>query len=274
MTGKNPLNDRGKREAALRELLGDAKYEQNREGLENAESVREAARFVREMREHAKFTQGHLARKLGVTQPRISEIERGNSPEGIGYALLRRVAKVCGFPDWPMSPVASLQKEGVISQLAVSHIETANEQVSVWATDGNDTLSYHSAMDASFGADRIDGGSGNDFLHAGPVGQDKFIWPSGLPPNAFAVDLAPVSSELDARRVVLWIVSRDLLASDYLPAMNPIMEGLMRADPCIVFVGTSPESGEQSADYSQPAPMSADEVAKLIRDTFKHGNSR
>jgi transcriptional regulator with XRE-family HTH domain len=120
MTGKNPLNDRAKREAALRDVLGDAKYEQNRESLETAESVREAARFVREMREHAGFTQGQLAEKLGVTQPRISEIERGNTPEGIGYALLRRVANACGFPNWPMSPVENLRKQSGIA-IGITH---------------------------------------------------------------------------------------------------------------------------------------------------------
>ncbi len=105
MANAKPINDRKRRESALKELLGDDVYRKNRTSLDNAEAVREGARFLRQMREHAGLKQSELAGKLGISQARISEIERGNSPEGVGYSLLKRIAAACGFPDWPAAPV-------------------------------------------------------------------------------------------------------------------------------------------------------------------------
>jgi transcriptional regulator with XRE-family HTH domain len=107
----NMLNNRERRARAFREILGDNKYEGRRIGLDTADAVREAARFIRQMREYARLTQAQLAQRLDVSQARVSEMERGTSPEGVGYALLRRVAVSCGFPNWPMAPVESLQAE-------------------------------------------------------------------------------------------------------------------------------------------------------------------
>jgi DNA-binding CsgD family transcriptional regulator/DNA-binding transcriptional regulator YiaG len=100
------VNDRKKRAAVLRSIVGDDIDDATRSALETAEAAEEAARFVRQMREAAKLTQGALAEKLGISQPRISEIERGGTPEGISYAMLRRVARACGFEDWPVEPTA------------------------------------------------------------------------------------------------------------------------------------------------------------------------
>jgi HSP20 family molecular chaperone IbpA/DNA-binding XRE family transcriptional regulator len=105
MSDWKQLNDRRRREAAARELVGNDIYEGNREAFENADAVQEAARFVRQMRDYAKLSQKVLGEKLGVSQARISEIERGNSPEGVSYALLKRVARACNLPDWPAGPL-------------------------------------------------------------------------------------------------------------------------------------------------------------------------
>jgi transcriptional regulator with XRE-family HTH domain len=123
---ENALNNRGRRNAAFREILGTKKYEERRAGLEKADAVREAARFIKEMREHAKLSQAALARKLGMSQARVSEMERGNSPDGVGYALLRRVAVACGFPNWPMAPVESLRIQST-DQLPVAIVSMVNK---------------------------------------------------------------------------------------------------------------------------------------------------
>jgi transcriptional regulator with XRE-family HTH domain len=127
MAGTKAINNRKRRETALRELLGDDVYRDNRASLDNAEAVREGARFLRQMREHAGLKQSALARKLGVSQARISEIERGNSPEGVSYALLKRMAAACGFPDWPAAPVGGREIEtadpAVLSAFAERPIE-------------------------------------------------------------------------------------------------------------------------------------------------------
>jgi D-alanine-D-alanine ligase len=99
---KHELNNKERRERVLKELVGEDRVRTNRRALENAEFVREAARLVRQMRERTKFTQQDLAARLGITQSRVSEIERGESSDGVSYSLLKRVAIACGI-DWRIS---------------------------------------------------------------------------------------------------------------------------------------------------------------------------
>jgi len=112
MVDRFSMNERVQREKSMRALLGDEVYEAKKELLKDADAVQEAARFVRQMRKHADITQTELADRLRVSQARISEIERGGSPEGISYMLLRRVARVCGFADWPRSPLEETTWQG------------------------------------------------------------------------------------------------------------------------------------------------------------------
>lgn len=67
----------------------------------------EAAKLVRDMRDHAKLKQSELAGLIGVTQPRVSQLEtvantnpedRRTHRDGPTYTLLKRVARACGFP--------------------------------------------------------------------------------------------------------------------------------------------------------------------------------
>ena len=68
-----------------------------REAFETASDALEAAALIRHMRALAGLTQTEIAARLGVTPARISTIERGDGPQGPTYALLKRVARVCGF---------------------------------------------------------------------------------------------------------------------------------------------------------------------------------
>lgn len=68
-----------------------------REAFERASYALEAAALVRAMRLRAGLSQTEIAARLGVTPPRISAIEKGDGPQGPTYALLKRVARVCGF---------------------------------------------------------------------------------------------------------------------------------------------------------------------------------
>ncbi|HEY8696363.1 MAG TPA: helix-turn-helix transcriptional regulator [Rhizomicrobium sp.] len=123
MVGQFSMNERAKREWSMRVLLGNEVYEAKKELLKDADAVQEAARFVRQMRKHANITQTELADRLSVSQARVSEIERGGSPEGISYMLLRRVARVCGFADWPPSPLEETAwKEGRILEAAAGAV--------------------------------------------------------------------------------------------------------------------------------------------------------
>jgi transcriptional regulator with XRE-family HTH domain len=59
-------------------------------------AAREAATFVRRMRLSAGLTQRELAVRLGISQPRVSAMEKGIGTEGPTYLMLKRVAAACG----------------------------------------------------------------------------------------------------------------------------------------------------------------------------------
>ena len=77
--------------------------------FEKAQYAMEAARLIRQMRQRAGLDQRGLAERLGVSQPRVSALEKGGGAEGPGYATLRLVAEVCGV-DW-RSPVELMSEE-------------------------------------------------------------------------------------------------------------------------------------------------------------------
>lgn len=70
--------------------------------------AQEAARFVREMRKRKGLKQSELAKLLGVTQPRISRLEKASDGDGPSYAMVRRVAEVCGVA-WT-APIPDLEE--------------------------------------------------------------------------------------------------------------------------------------------------------------------
>jgi DNA-binding XRE family transcriptional regulator len=55
-----------------------------------------AAEFIRHSRMVAKLSQTALAEEIGVTQARVSQMEKGEAPYGPSLTLLARVAKACG----------------------------------------------------------------------------------------------------------------------------------------------------------------------------------
>lgn len=59
-------------------------------------AVLRAAAWIREMREGAGFTQRELARRVGTTQPYLSELERGTGAQGPSFLMLDRIATACG----------------------------------------------------------------------------------------------------------------------------------------------------------------------------------
>jgi transcriptional regulator with XRE-family HTH domain len=136
MPNSKKIADRRKRENAMRALVGSDVFEANRDAFDNADAVREAARFVREMRLHAKLSQAALGEKLGVSQARISEIERSETPEGISYALLKRVAAVCGFPEWPGAPSAVAAR----ADLPIPVVALSNPTVAISLDRFNESL--------------------------------------------------------------------------------------------------------------------------------------
>lgn len=72
-----------------------------------------AGAIVRGMRRSAGFPQAELARRVGVSQERISEIERGGGPQGPTFELLERIASACGMVLMPMERerAAALQED-------------------------------------------------------------------------------------------------------------------------------------------------------------------
>lgn len=79
-----------------------------------------AGAIVRGMRRSAGLAQAELALRLGVSQERVSEIERGAGPQGPTFELLERIAAACG-----MKLVATLVEpaEEVAAEIAYPSIE-------------------------------------------------------------------------------------------------------------------------------------------------------
>lgn len=57
----------------------------------------EAADLVRNMRKAAGLSQVELARNIGVSQSRISEIEAGSGTQGPTWDVMSRIAHACGM---------------------------------------------------------------------------------------------------------------------------------------------------------------------------------
>jgi DNA-binding XRE family transcriptional regulator len=67
-----------------------------KEAMAEERAALRAARFVRETREAAELSQAKLATRLGVSQARVSEIEKGAGTYGVSVELLERIAIACG----------------------------------------------------------------------------------------------------------------------------------------------------------------------------------
>jgi DNA-binding XRE family transcriptional regulator len=64
--------------------------------IEEERATLRAAEFVKQARKSAHLSQAGLAKKLDVTQVRISQLEHGEGKNGPTLALLQRVARACG----------------------------------------------------------------------------------------------------------------------------------------------------------------------------------
>jgi len=87
--------DRGRPIADLIERFEKADPEAVVEAGFSSAAMR-AGEWVRRIRKASALTQTALADKVNVTQERISEIERGEGPQGPTISLLDRIAKACG----------------------------------------------------------------------------------------------------------------------------------------------------------------------------------
>ncbi|HYM31651.1 MAG TPA: helix-turn-helix transcriptional regulator [Candidatus Cybelea sp.] len=76
-----------------------------RSGLSSA-GMRAGA-IVRGMRRSAKYSQAELAKRIGISQERISEIERGAGPQGPTFELLERIATACKMELKPLNQAQS-----------------------------------------------------------------------------------------------------------------------------------------------------------------------
>jgi DNA-binding XRE family transcriptional regulator len=64
--------------------------------IEDERASLHAARLIREARKAAHLSQADLAKKIEVSQARVSQMESGSGPYGLSVALLERVAIACG----------------------------------------------------------------------------------------------------------------------------------------------------------------------------------
>lgn len=64
--------------------------------IEEEKAAEQVATLIRQTRESAGLSQTELGRKVGVSQARISQMERGDATFGPSIGLLVRVAQACG----------------------------------------------------------------------------------------------------------------------------------------------------------------------------------
>jgi len=83
----------GKKRVNIEDLYGTP---ERMELFLGASDALEAAWLIRRIRKLVDIPQAELARRLGVTQPRMSAIEKGEGCNGPTYAMLKRVARACG----------------------------------------------------------------------------------------------------------------------------------------------------------------------------------
>ena len=74
-----------------------------RERFEGTAAALEAAELVRTLRQQALTVSGtrgisqvELAKRTGLSQPRISQIEKGEGRDGLTYTVIRKIAHACG----------------------------------------------------------------------------------------------------------------------------------------------------------------------------------
>jgi DNA-binding XRE family transcriptional regulator len=76
-----------------------ARFEQTSAALEAADLVRRMRRQALSASGVRGISQEELAERAGISQPRISQIEKGEGRDGVSYAVLRKIAYACGI-DW------------------------------------------------------------------------------------------------------------------------------------------------------------------------------
>lgn len=90
---------------SLEELLttpeARAAFEAKSAALEAAELIRGFRRRAVAADGTVGISQDELARRIGTSQARVSQIENGEGRDGPSYALLRRIAFACGI-DWTL----------------------------------------------------------------------------------------------------------------------------------------------------------------------------
>jgi transcriptional regulator with XRE-family HTH domain len=87
-------------ERSIEDLIGN-----NRKLAADVQSAlsasNEAAHFIKNLRLNASLTQQELGQKLGISQPRVSAMEKGVGPEGPTYGMLKRITRACNV-NWSL----------------------------------------------------------------------------------------------------------------------------------------------------------------------------
>jgi transcriptional regulator with XRE-family HTH domain len=92
---KRPRKTGERVEISVEEIIRDD--EAFAELVQQADDVMAGGRLIRSARLAAELSQAELSRRMGVSQPRVSDMESGLGTEGVSYATVLRAVRACGF---------------------------------------------------------------------------------------------------------------------------------------------------------------------------------
>lgn len=118
----------------------------------SGEAVRPSRGWIRAIREALGMTTGQLAKRLGVHQPRVVELERGEATGNITIKSLERAAKALGcrlvyalVPEEPLADTIS-KRASILADQQLAYVQQTMRLEAQEVTDKNQQKDAHEKL--------------------------------------------------------------------------------------------------------------------------------
>jgi predicted DNA-binding mobile mystery protein A len=118
----------------------------------SGEAVRPSRGWIRAIREALGMTTGQLAKRLGVHQPRVVELERGEATGNITVKSLDRAAKALGcrlvyalVPEEPLADTIS-KRASILADRQLAYVQQTMRLEAQEVTDKNQQKDAHEKL--------------------------------------------------------------------------------------------------------------------------------